>query len=138
MFSFVPRCHEEDELLRSVAAGCDTSLMQLIPAAIAALPRPAFNAMDYPVGYAAKLLRQHADLVPYEHRARAEEDANTPTNSRGKPRAKSADRGFVLWHAFRYWCQAEGDDVSEMAVLLAEEYMARSGIVGPPERRGSL
>lgn len=108
--------------------------MVSIREAVKAFPRDEFDGYRYPHAYARALLLTQPEWIPWKYREQVEARANTPSNARGKPRQRSADKGLVLWHAFMAWCHEQGEDVTELTVLLAEEYLARSGIMAPTDR----
>jgi hypothetical protein len=109
--------------------------MTTILKAIAAFPRPLFDGHKYPVRYAQALLGTQPEWVPQEYQERARRELDSPQNVRGKPRRKSPSLAILQWHAFLYWCEAEGQDLDEATLLLAAEYMTRAGIEAPADIR---
>ncbi|MFB6889434.1 hypothetical protein ACFCX4_09000 [Kitasatospora sp. NPDC056327] len=105
--------------------------MTTITEAIAAFPREPYDSFKYPAEYAQELLLTHPEWVPQECRDHAKEEFDTPLNARGAPRRRSPGDKIILWHAFRFWCKAQGWDLGEATRLLANEYLARSGIEVP-------
>ncbi len=107
--------------------------MTAILKAIAAFPRPQFDGFKYPVKYAQELLLSQPEWVPDQYRKQARNELVTPHNARGKPRQKALPAVSLIWFAFRFWCEAEGQDLSEATRLLAAEYMTRAGIEAPAD-----
>ncbi len=69
--------------------------------------------------------------MPEEYREQARNELVGPDNARGKPRQESLPAATLIWFAFKFWCDAEGQDLREATRLPATEYMARTGIEAP-------
>ncbi|MFB7666462.1 hypothetical protein ACFC1R_21330 [Kitasatospora sp. NPDC056138] len=108
--------------------------MTSIAEAIAKLPGPPFVPARYPYEYALDLALDHA-IVPAEHIEEAHRQARSELRSGIK---RGPDRRAVLRRAIVRWCRANGEQLEDVYVLMADRYLELHSIDRPVPARPAV